>query len=131
MQKDDIQSSGIEQRYGAQLSGTLACFDRMILYGTLRGLCHTGALAGELSRLNLGVFDLKTFAQPLTDAIRQRASALALGRSMDHPVDHRHRAASRSLTPTLSPPRPDRATQRWADQQTNPAPHHSQDQLPE
>lgn len=77
MNSIESKCSGIEQRYASRLVGSLACFDRMILYGTLRGLCHTGAVAGELGRLGLGVFELKTFAQPLTEALRQRAAALA------------------------------------------------------
>jgi hypothetical protein len=71
--------SGIEERYAADLVGSLACLDRMIVYGTWQGLCHTGAVAGELRRLNLGMFDLKVFAQPLGDAVRQRATELASG----------------------------------------------------
>ena len=69
--------SGIEERYASDLVGSLACLDRVIVYGTWQGLCHTGAVAGELRRLNLGMFDLKVFAQPLSDAVRQRATELA------------------------------------------------------
>ena len=68
---------GIEQHYAAELTGTLACFDRMILFGSLQGLCHAGAVAGELARLGLGCFELKTFAQPISDQLRARAEALA------------------------------------------------------
>jgi hypothetical protein len=69
---------GIEQRYGAELEGALVCLDRMMIYGTLTGLCHPGAVAGELGRLGLGMFEIGIFAEPLTDALRERAQALAL-----------------------------------------------------
>jgi hypothetical protein len=68
---------GIGQRYAAELEGTLVCFDRMMIYGTLTGLCHPGAVAGELTRLGLGMFEIGRFAEPLTDALRKRAEALA------------------------------------------------------
>jgi hypothetical protein len=69
--------SGLEERYGQQLVGKLACLDRMIIYGTLQGLCHPGAVVGELQRLNLGIFELKEFVLPLTAAVRARAEELA------------------------------------------------------
>lgn len=77
MKSETGSSSGIEERYSAAMVGKLACFDRMIIFGTLRGLRYAGAVTRELSCRNLGAFDLKTFAQPLTDALRERAEALA------------------------------------------------------
>ncbi len=73
MESEHRKLSGIQEPYAAELVGTLGCFDRMILYGTLCGLCHPG----ELARREPGVFEIKTFAQPLTDALRARAEALA------------------------------------------------------
>lgn len=69
--------SALEERYAGELIGRLECFDRMIIYGTLNGLSHSGAVAGELGRLGFGVFELATFAQPLRDALRQRAESMA------------------------------------------------------
>ena len=77
MKSDTERISGIEERYAEDLVGKLACFDRIIIFGTLTGLRYVGAVNRELSCLQLGAFDLKTFAQPLTDALRQRAEALA------------------------------------------------------
>jgi hypothetical protein len=69
--------SGLEPRYGQGLVGQLACFDRMIIYGTLKGLCHTGAIVAELRRLGVGIFELKELVQPLTRALYARAEELA------------------------------------------------------
>jgi hypothetical protein len=69
--------SGLEERWGEALVGKLACLDRMIIYGTLQKLCHTGAVVAELRRLGLGLFQFKEFVQPLTEALRARAEELA------------------------------------------------------
>jgi hypothetical protein len=72
-----LPKDGIEARYSGELEGTLACLDRMILYGTLTGLCHAGAVAGELNRAGLSMFDIPVLAKPLQEDIRERAAALA------------------------------------------------------
>jgi hypothetical protein len=69
--------SGLEERYKAALVGRLACLDRMMVYGTLTGLCHSGAVVAELRRWGFGIFELKEFVQPLTGSIRARAEELA------------------------------------------------------
>jgi len=77
MSSDVPHSSGIEERYAGELVGKLACFDRMIIFGTWQGLCHAGGVTRELVQRGLGAFDLGTFAQSLSEAVRQRATALA------------------------------------------------------
>ena len=67
----------LEERYSGMIRGRLECLDRIIVYGTLRRLSHVGAVAGELGRLGLGVFEIGTFAQPLREAVRARAEELA------------------------------------------------------
>jgi hypothetical protein len=77
MKSETEQISGIEERYATEMVGKLGCFDRMIIFGTLLGLRYPEAVARELTCRRLGAFDLKVFAQPLTDALKQRAEALA------------------------------------------------------
>jgi hypothetical protein len=69
--------SALEQRHASELVGCLSCYDRLIVYGTLRGLCHPGAVAGELHRLGLGCFQIGTFAEPLTESVRDNARRVA------------------------------------------------------
>ena len=38
MKSETLTESGIEQRYSEELVGTLGCFDRMIIFGTLMGM---------------------------------------------------------------------------------------------
>lgn len=65
-------------RYASRIRGTLSCFDRVLLTGTLPDICHPGALARELTRRRIRFFDYKpVFAQPLRDQIRAHAERLA------------------------------------------------------
>jgi hypothetical protein len=77
MSSDVASLSGIEKRYADELEGKVACFDRIIIFGTWQGLRYEGAVSNELARRGWGAFELKRFAQPLTDAVRARATALA------------------------------------------------------
>jgi len=63
----------LTQRYAEQIAGTLGCRDRVIITGTLTGVCHVGAVEGWLRRDNIRCFDLKVFAEPLRDQVRDHA----------------------------------------------------------
>src|SRR6478735_1157536 len=71
------QTEGFEQRYAGELESTLVCLDRVIIYGTLTGLSQGRAVAGELTRAGLSLFDIPLLAKPLQKDIRERAAALA------------------------------------------------------
>jgi hypothetical protein len=91
MKRTVAEESALERRHAGELAGRLACYDRLIIYGTLRGLCHAGAVAAELHRMGLGCFDLKTFAEPLTESVRDNARRLAAlnGLQVEHVEDWR------------------------------------------
>lgn len=67
----------LTQRYADQIEGTLGCWDRVIITGTLTEVCHSGAVEGILRRENIRCFDLKLLAEPLRDAVRDHAVSLA------------------------------------------------------
>src|SRR5882672_2219452 len=77
MSSDVPFSSGIEKRYADELEGKVACFDRMIIFGTWQGLRYEGGVSNEMARRGWGAFELQRFAQPLSEAVRARAAALA------------------------------------------------------
>ena len=77
MSSETIRKSGIEERYAGELVGKLACFDRMIIFGTWKALAHAQAVSQVLARRGLGAFELAEFAQPLSAAVHERAAALA------------------------------------------------------
>ena len=76
----------LSQRYAEQIVGTLGCWDRVIITGTLTDVCHAGAVEGWLRRDNIRCFDLKVFAEPLRDQVRDHAllTARGTGLSIEH-----------------------------------------------
>lgn len=77
----------LTDRHASRIRGTLSCFDRVLLMGTLPDICHAKALARELTRRRIRFFDYKTeFAQPLRDEIRTHAERLAQENGLD--IEH-------------------------------------------
>lgn len=76
----------LTQRYAEEIVGTLSCWDRVIITGTLTDVCHAGAVERCLQRDNIRCFDLKVFAEPLRDAVRDHAILMArnAGLSIEH-----------------------------------------------
>jgi hypothetical protein len=76
----------LTQRYADQIGGTLGCWDRVIITGTLTDVCHAGAVEAWLRRDNIRCFDLKVFAEPLRDQVREHAqlTAQAAGLTIEH-----------------------------------------------
>lgn len=76
----------LTQRYADEIVGTLSCWDRVIITGTLTDVCHAGAVERCLQRDNIRCFDLKVFAEPLRDAVRDHAILMArnAGLSIEH-----------------------------------------------
>ena len=67
----------ITERYADKIAGVLGCFDRLLVTGTLPTLCYAEGMTKYLSARGLRIFDLVKFVQPLTEAIKANAEALA------------------------------------------------------
>lgn len=76
----------ITERYANDIAGTLSCFDRVILNGTLPDIGHAGAMAATLRRRGCRLFDYPQFAEPLRDEIRDHAQRLAADNGLE--IDH-------------------------------------------
>lgn len=61
------------QRYAGQIAGQLGCWDRLVVIGTLLDVGYSGALEKRLRQDDLRCFDLKVFAEPLREAMRDHA----------------------------------------------------------
>ena len=72
----DLQSK-LLGRYAGPIDGVLGCSDRVILTGTLVDVAHPDVLRARLCALNIRCFDLKLFAEPLRDQVRDNAILLA------------------------------------------------------
>jgi len=64
-------------RYHDKIAGVLSCWDRVVIRGTLVGLCYAGGMTSYLNAQNIRIFDYPRFAQPLRDQVRANAEMLA------------------------------------------------------
>ena len=64
-------------RYKDKIAGVLSCYDRVVLYGTLPGLCYAAGMAEYLSAQGIRLFDYPRWAEPLREAIRHNAESVA------------------------------------------------------
>jgi hypothetical protein len=64
-------------RYHERLAGTLSCYDRIVITGTLPGACYAAGMTSFLNARHIRIFDYPRFAEPLRDRIREAAQALA------------------------------------------------------
>ena len=51
--------------YDKQILGTISCYDRVIIQGTLPGWCYDSGMTSFLHSQNIRIFDFPQFAQPL------------------------------------------------------------------
>lgn len=75
--------ASLTERYAAQLCGVVSCFDRLLIMGTLPGICHEEGLTQYLTVRNVRLVDLPQFAKPLCEAIRQNAETIAAQEGME------------------------------------------------
>jgi hypothetical protein len=67
----------LSERYRERLAGVLSCYDRIIVTGTLPGVCYAKGMTAFLSARQIRIFDYPRFAEPLRDRLRERAAELA------------------------------------------------------
>jgi hypothetical protein len=67
----------LTERYRDRLSGVLSCYDRMVITGTLPGICYAAGMTSFLYAKGIRIFDYARFAEPLRERIRERAEQLA------------------------------------------------------
>lgn len=67
----------IPDRYREQIAGTLSCYDRMILQGTLPGWCYDQGMTAFLYARQIKIFDYAQFAKALQDKVRENAERIA------------------------------------------------------
>lgn len=69
--------SELEQRYASKIVGSVSCLDRVVISGTLPGLCYGEGMTRYLNAQHIRIFDYPRFAEPLRDRIRQNAEQIA------------------------------------------------------
>jgi DNA-binding MarR family transcriptional regulator len=69
--------SSLLDRYDCKIAGVLSCWDRVVIRGTLPGLCYADGMTSYLKAQHTRIFDYARFAEPLRDQVRQNAEKLA------------------------------------------------------
>jgi len=68
---------GFLERHSDKIIGTVACFDRIIIQGTLPDICHPHAITSFFKGHGIRIFDFKSWAAPMRDEIKQNIKAIA------------------------------------------------------
>jgi hypothetical protein len=67
----------LTERYAPQIAGVLSCYDRLIITGTLPGVCFAEGMARYLRIQGIRLFDYPRFVEPLRETIRTNAEQVA------------------------------------------------------
>ena len=67
----------LTERHAAQIAGVMGCWDRMLIFGTLPGVCFAGEMTSFLFERKIRIFDYPKFAEPFRNRIRENAEQMA------------------------------------------------------
>jgi len=65
------------KRHGSKIRAVLSCFDRVVITGTIPGICHAAGMTQFLYNNGIRIFDYSKWAEPLREQIRVNAEQLA------------------------------------------------------
>ena len=64
-------------RYANQIAGTLSCYDRVVITGTIPGLSYAQGMESYLRGHDIRLIDYPRFAEPLRDQVRATIEGIA------------------------------------------------------
>jgi hypothetical protein len=67
----------LTERLKEQIAGVLGCWDRVLIFGTLPGICYAEGMTSYLYGKQVRIFDYPKFAEPFRDRLRENAERLA------------------------------------------------------
>jgi hypothetical protein len=65
------------ERHAAKICGELSCLDRVVISGTIPGICYADGMSRYLRIKGIPIFNYARWAEPLRDQIRQNAQRVA------------------------------------------------------
>ena len=72
------------QRHADKIAGVLSCWDRVVIIGTVPGICFAQGMTGFLNANGgIRIFDYPKWAEPLRNRIRENAERLAAEASLE------------------------------------------------
>lgn len=73
----------LTQKHSKVIEGVLSCYDRIIIQGTIPGICYDQGMTGYLYANKIRIFDYARFAEPLRDRIRENAKSIAKANGLE------------------------------------------------
>jgi hypothetical protein len=70
-------TQSLTDRYDERIGGVLSCYDRVVITGTLPGVCYAAGMTRYLHANGVRIFDYPQFTMTLRDRVRERAASLA------------------------------------------------------
>jgi len=70
------------ERHSSKIKGVTSCFDRIVLTGTIPGICYAEGMTLFLKQQGVRIFDYPQWALPLREQIRQNAETIAAQNSL-------------------------------------------------
>jgi len=67
----------LTERYEKKITGIIGCYDRIIITGTLPGICYSQGITSYFYRNNIRIFDYAKFAEPFRNKLRANAEEIA------------------------------------------------------
>lgn len=77
IRKEVIIMEPFTQRHESKIAGIIDCLDRVIITGTVPGICFADGMTGYLYANKIRIFDYPKWAEPLRDEIRTNAEHVA------------------------------------------------------
>ena len=65
------------ERHNTKIKGIISCFDRIVLSGTIPGICYAEGMTSLLFKKDIRIFDYTDFVEPMREEIRLNAEKLA------------------------------------------------------
>lgn len=87
----------LTKRYDEKITGTLSCYDRIVVKGTLPTICYPEGMTRYLAKKNIRVFDYAKFADPFREKIRMTAEQLAVANSLTIEFIRSHKARKEDI----------------------------------
>ncbi len=73
----------LTERYRDQIVGILACYDRIIIQGTVPGWCYASGMTDYCYKHQIRIFDYPKWAERMREALRQNMERLAGDNAME------------------------------------------------
>jgi hypothetical protein len=71
------------ERHTTKIKGVTSCLDRIVLTGTIPGICYAQGMTSLLFKKNIRIFDYTDFVEPMREEIRINAEKIAVENGLE------------------------------------------------